>query len=81
MIWQLDFWLLVILIISAIIALSVHDLLAAVAALSAYSFFVALLFSQMGAIDVAFVEASLGAGITGVLFVVALFLTRRRSED
>ena len=81
MIWQIDFWLLVILIIAAIIALSVRDLIAAVAALSIYSFFVALLFAQMGAIDVAFVEATLGAGITGVLFVVALFLTRRRSED
>ncbi len=81
MIWQVDFWLLVILIIAALIALSVHDLLAAVAALSAYSFFVAVLFAQMGAIDVAFVEVTLGAGVTGVLFVVALFLTRRRSED
>ncbi len=81
MILQLDFWLLVILIVTALVALSVHDLLAAVAALSAYSFIVALLFSQMGAIDVAFVEATLGAGISGVLFIVALFLTRRRSED
>lgn len=81
MIWQLDFWLLVILIITALVALSVHDLLAAVVALAAYSFFVALLFGQMGAIDVAFVEATLGAGISGVLFIVALFLTRRRSED
>lgn len=81
MIWQIDFWLLVILIITAVIALSVRDLLAAVVALAAYSFFVALLFTQMGAIDVAFVEATLGAGITGVLFIVALFLTSRRSED
>ena len=81
MIWQIDFWLLVILVIAAVIALSVRDLLAAVAALCAYSFVVALLFAQMGAIDVAFVEVTLGAGITGVLFVVALFLTRRRSED
>jgi uncharacterized MnhB-related membrane protein len=81
MVWQLDFWLLLILIITALIALSLKDLLAAVAALSAYSFFVALLFCQMGAIDVAFVEATLGAGISGVLFIVALFLTRRRSED
>jgi len=80
-IWQIDFWLLVILIITAVIALSVRDLLAAVVALTAYSFFVALLFTQMGAIDVAFVEATLGAGITGVLFIVVLFLTRRRSED
>ena len=81
MIWQIDFWLLVILIISAIIALQVRDLLAAVAALTAYSFFVALLFAQMGAIDVAFVEAALGAGVTGILFVIALFFTKRRSED
>ena len=81
MFWQIDFWLLVILIVTALVALSVHDLLAAVAALSAYSFFVALLFTQMGAIDVAFVEVTLGAGISGVLFIVALFLTRRRSED
>jgi len=81
MIWQIDFWLLVILIIAAVIALSVHDLLAAVAALSAYSFFVALLFTQMGAIDVAFVEVTLGAGISGVFFIIALFLTKRRSED
>jgi uncharacterized MnhB-related membrane protein len=81
MIWQIDFWLLLILIVAAIIALSVHDLLAAVAALTVYSFFVALLFSQMGAIDVAFVEVTLGAGVTGVLFIVALFITSRRSED
>ena len=81
MIWQIDFWLLVILIVSALIALNVRDLLAAVAVLAAYSFFVALLFAQMGAIDVSFVEATLGAGVTGVLFIVALFHTKRRSQD
>ena len=81
MIWQVDFWLLVILIATAVIALSVKDLLAAVAVLSVYSFFMALLFAQMGAIDVAFVEATLGAGVTGVLFIVALSLMKRRSED
>ena len=81
MIWQIDFWLLVILIITALVALNVRDLLAAVAVLAAYSFFVALLFAQMGAIDVAFIEATLGAGVTGVFFIVTLFFTRRRSED
>ena len=81
MIWEIDFWLLVILVITAIIALNVKDLLAAVAVLSAYSFFMALMFAQLGAVDVAFVEATLGAGISGVLFIVALLLTRRRSED
>ena len=81
MIWQIDFWLLIVLIISALIAIQIRDLLAAVAALAAYSFFVALLFAQMGAIDVSFVEATLGAGVTGVLFIVALFHMKRRSED
>ena len=81
MIWQLDFWLLLILIITALIALQVLDLLAAVAALAAYSFFVALLFAQMGAIDVSFVEATLGAGVSGVFFTIALFHMKRRSED
>ena len=81
MIWQVDFWLLVILVVAALIAISVRDLLATVAALAAYSFFVAILFAQMGAVDVAFVEATLGAGISGVFFILALFFTRRRSED
>lgn len=81
MIWQVDFWLLVVLIVAAIVALEVRDLLAAVAVLGAYSFFVAILFAQMGAIDVSFVEATLGVGVTGVLFIIAVFHTKRRSED
>ncbi len=81
MIWQLDFWLLVILIVTALIALSLHDLLAAVAALAVYSFLVALRFVQTPAIAAACVHPPLGAGISGVLFIVVLFLTRRRSED
>ena len=80
MIWQIDFWLLVVLIITALVALEVRDLLAAVALLAAYSFFVAVLFAQLGAIDVSFIEATLGAGVSGVLFIVALFYTRRRYE-
>jgi len=81
MIWQLDFWLLVILIISAIVALQMRDLLAAVAVMAAYSFLSCILFSQLGAIDVAFIEATLGAGISGILFITVIFFTKRRSED
>lgn len=81
MIWQVDFWLFIVLIIAAVVALEVRDLLAAVAVLAAYSFFVALLFAQLGAIDVSFVEATLGAGVSGVLYIIALYQTRRRSED
>lgn len=81
MTWQLDFWLLVILIIAAVVALQVRDLLAAVAVLTAYSLFMALLYAQMGAVDVAFTEAAIGAGVGGLFFIVALFFMGRRSED
>lgn len=81
MIWQVEFWLLIVLVALALIALHVRDLVAAVVVLSAYSFVMALLFVAMGAVDVAFTEATLGAGVSGVLFVVALFSMKRRSED
>jgi uncharacterized MnhB-related membrane protein len=81
MIWQIETWLLLVLVFLAVVALSVRDLLAAVVILSGYSFVMALLFVSMGAIDVAFTEATLGAGVSGVLFVVALFNMERRSED
>jgi uncharacterized MnhB-related membrane protein len=81
MIWQIEFGLLFVLVFLAITALSVRDLLAAVVILSGYSFVMALLFASMGAVDVAFTEATLGAGVSGVLFVVALFVMQRRSED
>jgi uncharacterized MnhB-related membrane protein len=81
MIWQLDLWLVLLLIATAIVALQVRDLLAAVVVLAGYSFFLALLFAVMGAVDVAFTEAALGAAVTGVLFIAALFRMERRSED
>lgn len=81
MIWQVEFWLLIVLVALALIALEVRDLLAAAVVLSAYSFVMALLFAAMGAVDVAFTEATLGAGVSGVLFLVALFFLERRSND
>lgn len=81
MIWQVEFWLLITLVGLAIIALQVRDLVAAAVALSGYSFVMALLFVTMGAVDVAFTEATLGAGVTGVLFLVALFFMERGSKD
>jgi energy-converting hydrogenase B subunit D len=81
MIWQVEFWLLMVLVALALIALEVRDLLAAAVVLTGYSFIMALLFVTMGAVDVAFTEATLGAGVTGVLFLVALFFMERRSND
>lgn len=73
--------LFVVAIVAAVVALQMTDLLAAAALLSVFSFVVALLYGALGAVDVGFNEAVLGAGVTGVLLVVALFHTRRRSVD
>jgi len=81
MIWQLDFGLVILMILIAIAALQVRDLLAAAMLLSAYSFTLALLLAEMGAIDVSFTEASLGSAVTGTLFIAALTGMKRRSED
>ena len=81
MIWQLDFWLMLILIAAAVTALELKDLLAAVGVLTGYSFLMALLFAELGAPDVALTEAALGAGLTGVFLLVALAFLDRRSED
>lgn len=81
MIWELDFWLVLLLVVTACAALSVRDLLAAAMVLSAYSFTMAVLLAELGAIDVSFTEASLGSAVTGALFVGALSTMRRRSED
>jgi uncharacterized MnhB-related membrane protein len=81
MAWELELALYGLLIVTAIVALEVRDLLAAVAALNAYSVFAAVLLALMGAVDVAFTEVALGAGITTVLLVTGIFAIGRRSVD
>ena len=81
MIWQLDVLLFGILIVTAIAAIVMKDLLAAVAVMSVYTLVIALLFAGMQALDVAFVEVGLGAGIVGVLLLAAVMATTRRAES
>jgi multicomponent Na+:H+ antiporter subunit B len=76
----LDLVIFGVLIVTAVLALQVRDLLAAVALLAGYSLFAALLFAGVLAVDVALVEAALGAGLTGVLFIAAILATTRRSH-
>lgn len=68
-------------LVAAVVALQSKDLLAAAALLSVFSFLVALLYVGLGAVDVGFNEAVLGAGVTGVFFLVAVYHTTRRSGD
>ena len=81
MIWQIELLILIIVIILAVGALAVKDLLSAAILFGAYSFMMCLLWAIMGAVDVAFTEASVGAGVSTVLFVAAVFRTSRRTED
>ena len=81
MIWQLEETLLVLTIVCAFGAVAVRDLLASVILLGAFSLFMCLLWAELGAVDVAFTEAAVGAGITTVLLVVAVFKTTRESRD
>ncbi|HOD85178.1 MAG TPA: DUF4040 domain-containing protein [Methanoculleus sp.] len=81
MIWALDFALLLFMIICAIAAITVRDLLHATIILAAYSLIMTVLWSEMNAVDVAFTEAAVGAGVTTVLFIAAIARTERRSSD
>lgn len=81
MFWELEIIIFIFIILSAIVALEVKDLLVAVVMMTIFSFLIALLFVAMGAIDVGFTEAVIGAGVTGILFVVVVFQTSRKSND
>lgn len=81
MIWQLEITMMLFLLFSAVVALESKDLLVAVVMMTIFSFLMALLFVTMGAVDVGFTEAVVGAGVTGILFVVVIYQTSRRSVD
>lgn len=81
MIWELDFIILTLVVFCGIGAIVVKDLLGAAILFGAYSFMMCLLWAIMGAVDVAFTEASVGAGVSTVFFVAAVFQTTRRTKD
>ena len=65
--------LLILLIMTAGGAILVKDLISAVLILGTYSFFLALVWAWLGAVDVAIVEAVVGAGLATVFFLLTLF--------
>ncbi len=81
MIWQLDLLVLSLVVICGIGALVIKDLLGSAILFGAYSFMMCVLWAVMGAVDVAFTEASVGAGVSTVFFVAAVFHTTRRTKD
>ncbi|MDH3257062.1 MAG: DUF4040 domain-containing protein, partial [Nitrospinota bacterium] len=63
MIFSYEILLLLLLLATAAGAILVKDLTSAVMLLGSYSFFLALVWGWLGAVDVAFVEAVVGAGL------------------
>ncbi|HKL82141.1 MAG TPA: hydrogenase subunit MbhD domain-containing protein [Desulfobacter sp.] len=81
MYWSINLVILIFVIVCALGAIYVKDLLATAILFGAYSFMMCLLWAIMGAVDVAFTEASVGAGVSTVFFVAAVFRTSRRTKD
>lgn len=81
MIPSFDILLLILLVITALVSLRVRDLLSATMIFGVYSFLICLLWAEMGAVDVAFTEAAVGAGVSAVFLIATVFNTRRNSSD
>jgi len=77
MILSIDIALLFFIVIIAIAAITVKDLLSAVMLLSAYSFLMALVWVNMHSVDVGFTEVAVGAGVTTSFFIATLSRTKR----
>ena len=68
-------------IITAIIAVLLKDLLAAAIAVAAMSLLLSLEFYILNAPDVAIAEAGVGACLTTAIFIIAIKSTRRMEEE
>ena len=74
-------FILLLLVVAAVASLWVIDLLVSAVVFGVYSFLMCLLWAEMGAVDVAFTEATVGAGISTVVLVATIFNLRRKSND
>jgi len=76
----MDVLILAILVGLAVAAVRARDLLAATAILGAYSLMMALLWCTMNALDVGFTEAAVGAGVSTVLMLAAIWRVGNKEE-
>lgn len=69
------------LIVAAVLAVILRDLIAAVIALAAMSLLLSLEFYILHAPDVAIAEAGVGACLTTAIFIIAIRGTKRIEEE
>ncbi len=81
LLWQFDLLILPMVIICAIAALSLKDLVSCAVIAGAFSFLMCLLWTEMHAVDVAFTEAAVGAGVSTGLFLGTALHVKRKSKD
>ncbi|WP_456423852.1 DUF4040 domain-containing protein [Thermococcus sp.] len=78
----IDYIIIAVMIISAILAVEWRDLLAAAVGMAAVSLFASILFLILQAPDVAMTEAAIGAALSGAIFIFAIKRTQRfETED
>ncbi len=77
----IDLVLLAMLALTALRIIFLKDLFAVVMLFGIYSFLSALIFINLDAVDVAFTEAAVGAGISTVLMLGTLALTGRKEKE
>lgn len=75
-----DIALIALLIACSLAVVRLKNLLAAAVVFSAYSLTMCLLWLHRGAPDVAMTEAAVGAGVTTVLFLIAIGRTTERER-
>jgi len=81
MILPLDLVLLSLIVVLAIAAITVRDLLSAIMLLCAYSFLMAMVWVEMHSVDVGFTEAAVGAGASTAFLIAALSRTTRWEKE
>jgi len=69
------------LVVVAVVSLCVRDLVVSAVIFGVYSFLMCLLWAEMGAVDVAFTEATVGAGASTVVLIATIFNIKRKAKD
>ena len=69
------------LVVVAVLSLWIRDLVVCAVIFGVYSFLMCLLWAEMGAVDVAFTEATVGAGASTVVLIATIFNIKRKAKD
>lgn len=77
MLWSIELILLSFAVVFAVLSLWVKDLMNVVVIFGAYSFLMCLVWTGMGAVDVAFTEVAVGAGVSTMFLVAVVYNTTR----